>query len=356
MPQDRKPGEPSAPAAIPRPRDGDVEDVSWALSTAEAMWGRGDRADALKWVRRAAEAASEAEEDDRALEIAKAAADLAQAIERGGSMPPPTLAQSAGPTTLGSAAARNSAPKINRNVMVQPVSPAAQGQAPRALVTSGEAPRPPAAVRPSSPGAPQASRGSHSEIARRPRKSAHAIEEPAPKTTADPRRSSQAGASKRQPSVTNEAPRRRRSTIPPPAREDRTETTNVSLPKPPSAAPPSGHGTEPHTTDEMEQWPTQARGGEALSEMADEMTRVGGPAFVDGDGSPSGRPPPSVRAPSPSQAPGARPSQAVRVVVWRSADGVHVAPHGTTVSAITVDAMLVALDPSADLASWLAKK
>jgi hypothetical protein len=46
----------------------------------------------------------------------------------------------------------------------------------------------------------------------------------------------------------------------------------------------------------------------------------------------------------------------MRVVVWRGPDGVHVAPHGTSVAAITVDAMLVALDPSADLASWLAKK
>jgi hypothetical protein len=46
----------------------------------------------------------------------------------------------------------------------------------------------------------------------------------------------------------------------------------------------------------------------------------------------------------------------VRVVVWRAADGVHVAPHGTTVSAISVDAMLVALDPTADLFAWLKGK
>ncbi|HVH45296.1 MAG TPA: hypothetical protein VM925_23245 [Labilithrix sp.] len=46
-------------------------------------------------------------------------------------------------------------------------------------------------------------------------------------------------------------------------------------------------------------------------------------------------------------------SQAVRVVVWRDANGVHVAPAGTTVSAITVDAVLVALEPNADLTAWL---
>jgi hypothetical protein len=51
-----------------------------------------------------------------------------------------------------------------------------------------------------------------------------------------------------------------------------------------------------------------------------------------------------------------RPSQALRVVVWRAVDGVHVAPQGTRVAAISIDAVLVALDPSADLAAWLSGK
>ena len=42
-----------------------------------------------------------------------------------------------------------------------------------------------------------------------------------------------------------------------------------------------------------------------------------------------------------------------KIVVWRDANGVHVAPAGTMVSAITVDAVLVALEPSADLTAWL---
>ena len=47
----------------------------------EATWSRGDYADALKWIRRAAEAASEAEKDDRAaLELAKAAADAVASL------------------------------------------------------------------------------------------------------------------------------------------------------------------------------------------------------------------------------------------------------------------------------------
>ena len=49
-------------------------------------------------------------------------------------------------------------------------------------------------------------------------------------------------------------------------------------------------------------------------------------------------------------------SQAVRVVVWREPDGVHVAPAGSQVAAIAVEAVLVALDPGADLAAWLSNK
>jgi hypothetical protein len=65
--------------------------------------------------------------------------------------------------------------------------------------------------------------------------------------------------------------------------------------------------------------------------------------------------PPEPKAISPITA-FMKTSQAVRVVVWRTADGVHVAPAGTTVSAISVEALLVALDPGADLAAWLTNK
>jgi hypothetical protein len=49
-------------------------------------------------------------------------------------------------------------------------------------------------------------------------------------------------------------------------------------------------------------------------------------------------------------------SQAVRVVVWRDGNGVHIAPAGTVVSSITIDAVLVALEPSADLTAWLSQR
>jgi hypothetical protein len=101
----------------------------------------------------------------------------------------------------------------------------------------------------------------------------------------------------------------------------------------------------------MDAWPTQSLVGDDLADPADEKTRIGVPAYEASARlatEPSG-----MRRP---EDPALRPSQALRVVVWRAADGVHVAPHGTRVSAISVDAVLVALDPAADLAAWLSGK
>jgi hypothetical protein len=64
----------------------DSEEVGWALSTAEALLGRGERAEAIKWVRRAAEQASDDGADDRSLELAKAVGELAALVA---SAPPP---------------------------------------------------------------------------------------------------------------------------------------------------------------------------------------------------------------------------------------------------------------------------
>ncbi|APR77354.1 putative tellurium resistance protein [Minicystis rosea] len=76
-------------APIPPPRQDDDEDVHWALSTAVALWGRGEPTEALKWLRRAAEQASDVNADVRALELFKAAAEVANHVKAGGSAPPP---------------------------------------------------------------------------------------------------------------------------------------------------------------------------------------------------------------------------------------------------------------------------
>jgi hypothetical protein len=60
------------PDALPE----DVEDVAWALQTATALWNRGERKEALVWLRRAADAASAAGNQARAEALKKNAADL----------------------------------------------------------------------------------------------------------------------------------------------------------------------------------------------------------------------------------------------------------------------------------------
>ena len=61
---------------IPPALDTDAEDVAWALQTAASLWKRNERADAIVWLRRAAQAAGDAMDDDRALALARQAAEL----------------------------------------------------------------------------------------------------------------------------------------------------------------------------------------------------------------------------------------------------------------------------------------
>ncbi|HLK36936.1 MAG TPA: hypothetical protein VKU41_09325 [Polyangiaceae bacterium] len=67
---------------IPPAVQSDTEDVVWALQTAEALWKRHERLDAIVWLRRAAQAAGDAEDDDRALALARNAAELAEWISK----------------------------------------------------------------------------------------------------------------------------------------------------------------------------------------------------------------------------------------------------------------------------------
>jgi hypothetical protein len=63
---------------VPVPLDDDPEDVVEALEVAGALWEKGDRADAIRWVRRAAEAAADAGDTSRLAALARSAADLEQ--------------------------------------------------------------------------------------------------------------------------------------------------------------------------------------------------------------------------------------------------------------------------------------
>jgi hypothetical protein len=65
---------------IPSSQSGDSEDVELALETAQRMYRTGDKAEALKWLRRAVNAADEAGNDMRQLQLARLAADLAAVV------------------------------------------------------------------------------------------------------------------------------------------------------------------------------------------------------------------------------------------------------------------------------------
>ncbi len=65
---------------LPEPRPDDAEDVVWGLSTASALWARGERRDAVVWLRRAAEAAESSGNAFRASELGMCAQELEDAL------------------------------------------------------------------------------------------------------------------------------------------------------------------------------------------------------------------------------------------------------------------------------------
>ncbi len=146
-------------APIPTPRQDDDEDVHWALSTAGALWARGEHAEALKWLRRAAEQASDVNADIRALELFKAAADVATRVNTPSAAPPPP-APAPAPAPVAVApppvpTPRPPAPGLPTPRGAAPPAPSSQAPAPkpsappppppaqRKLPDAGSAPKPP---------------------------------------------------------------------------------------------------------------------------------------------------------------------------------------------------------------------
>jgi len=73
--------------SIPSPEQADPEPVQSYLTLARTVLARGDAREALRHLRRAAEGADDAGSEQRAVELARAAADLA--TELGSSVTPP---------------------------------------------------------------------------------------------------------------------------------------------------------------------------------------------------------------------------------------------------------------------------
>lgn len=339
---------PKAPAAKPD----DPEDVSWALSTAEAMWTRGEHGESIKWVRKAAEAAADAENDARALELAKAASDLAGAIARASSRSLPAVAPS------------------GATVEVAAVDPALLASA-----TTGSPP----AVAPAAPRPPLPNR-SFSPMPRPAVSPSQSFPKP-PLPAAGRPPATPMTASSPPPPVAPTASNERARGAPP-----RPYPSNTGIPAqsgaPRAVKPPSAPSAKPDVTFRAEGDPTvvgnvndlmteaaRLRGEHTNTwDAAETQSLSGDLAQRDGDRQTffGGEPPPTT-ASAPVAAPAAersavqhdpqiRTSQAVRVVVWRDSSGVHIAPAGTVVSAITVDAVLVALEPHADLTAWLSQR
>jgi hypothetical protein len=61
---------------FPTPRNDDAEDVAWGLTTGGALWRQGERYDAIIWLKRAVEAATDAGASDRADELNRATTEL----------------------------------------------------------------------------------------------------------------------------------------------------------------------------------------------------------------------------------------------------------------------------------------
>jgi hypothetical protein len=61
---------------LPTSTQTDSESVASCLDTARALWAKGDSREAVRWLQRGAAAAEEAGDDERALAIARSAADL----------------------------------------------------------------------------------------------------------------------------------------------------------------------------------------------------------------------------------------------------------------------------------------
>jgi hypothetical protein len=79
------------PALLPTIEENDSSDTRWALETARTLWGQEERRESLQWVRRAAESAAEAGQDDRALALAKMGAELRNSLDIPRTLPPPPM-------------------------------------------------------------------------------------------------------------------------------------------------------------------------------------------------------------------------------------------------------------------------
>ena len=129
---------------IPGPSPADNETVITALETAAVFSMKGDGREAMRWLRRAAESAGEAGDDERALALSRRAADLHEELDAEGEpttvAPPPSSARPSYPLPPSARAAHT---PHTPSVTPRPPSLAPQPPSP--------APRPPSVTATSRP-------------------------------------------------------------------------------------------------------------------------------------------------------------------------------------------------------------
>jgi len=112
---------------IPGPRENDADNVSLALEVAQSQWARGDRNEALKWLKKAVDAAFEADDDQRGMDLSKVAAEVKAEADKPAKpqMPPPKPASMHRPSAPPQ---RPSAPPVRK----PPPPPTTKPQTPQA--------------------------------------------------------------------------------------------------------------------------------------------------------------------------------------------------------------------------------
>jgi len=81
---------------LPQAETADTDAVQVALQAAQTLWSRGDTTESLRWLKRAAESASDEGADLRSLQLAKAAAELRAKLFPSDAPPPPSSRGNAG--------------------------------------------------------------------------------------------------------------------------------------------------------------------------------------------------------------------------------------------------------------------
>jgi len=126
---------------IPSPSRADADTVITALETAAVFQAKGDGREAMRWLRRAAESASDAGDDPRALSLSRIAADLQEELNA-------EKSQAATPPPLPSAP---SSPPESRPQVSYPPPPSARLSQPSTPPRLSQPSTPPRLSQPSAP-------------------------------------------------------------------------------------------------------------------------------------------------------------------------------------------------------------